>query len=287
MEFNNRELASFIVFVGFIAFATYKSKGNKDSDLLKSFINVIKAFFVPKILIVTFIFIIYVMFEIGFLYLFVYIDNSLSKETVFWILGAYGLILKNQNITQEKGVFKIVLLDNIKLIILFEYLFNMYTFSLPIEIVIGFIITVVLMMKAILKYEEIENKELTDKVLDYIVNFIGGVIILFTLVSIINDYNNINLVENIKKFLLPLILTFLFVPFYYFLMAYSKSEQLHIGIGLWFRHDEKLAQYAKDKIDYECCFNYNKLDLVHKNLYKFDGAKTKQEIKNILKEILK
>ncbi len=283
MEFNNREIASVIIVIGFLTYAIYKSKDRE--SLFKYFKDLLKFLFVRQIQIIVILFAIYIYYEIHFLKYIGYIDSSLIKESLIWSFGAFGLIVNHSKIVQNQNFIKKLIYDNLKFIALFEFICNMYTFNIVIEIILVFSTTILVMLKTYTELN-IEKKDykLILQIINVILSIVGSVIILFTINKLINDYSTIELTSNIKSFILPLIMISLYMPFYYLVILYSKYEIIFISMN-YFVKDKTLKSYLKRKILLKCLLNYSKLKTIHQNIYNFKMDSSKSDIDKSFEQI--
>ncbi len=286
IEFNNREIASFIVLVLFISFALYKSKDKK--GLFSSFLSLLKHIFVKQIFITIILFSAYIYWEIKLLYEVGFIESSMIKESIFWSLGAFGLIMKHQDIIKEEKFVRKLILDNLKLLVLFEFIYNMYSFNLAIEIILIFIGTVLIMMKTIMGNKDLnEGEALLMKIINFILSILVITTIIFTIIQLYSNYNEINVIQNIKSFFLPLVMIILYIPFYYLLLLYTKYEMVFITVNFFIKENQKINNYLKRKIFLNSLINYTKLKKIHTKLFEFQGSKTKKEIDDIWNKHMK
>lgn len=280
MEFNNREIASFAVLALFILFVFYKSKDRK--ELLFGLLAVLKHFFVKQIFVTVILFSVYIYCEILFLYKIGFIETSMIKESIFWSLGAFGLIINHQNIVKEEKFVRKLILDNLKLLALFEFIYNMYTFNLFVEIILISIGTFLIMVKIVISNKDLNKGEaLLMKIIDFILGIIVIITIIFAISHIYRNYNEINVIQNIKSFFLPLVMIILYIPFYYLLLLYAKYEMVFVSVNFFTKNNKENNSYLKRKIFVNCFLSYRKLKNIHTKLFNFQGSKSKQDINNI------
>lgn len=286
MDFNNREIALSIVFVIFIAFALYKDKEN--NEILSQVWSLIRIIFSKHLFIIIVLFSIYMYYEILFLKKMTFFDYSMLKESLIWAFGAFGLIINHTMVTENKNFIKKLIFDNLKFVVLFEFICTMYTFNLFLEVILVFITTILFIMKIVMENKESnEDEKFTLKIINFLINSLGFVIILFTINELYTHYNELNILTNVKSFLLPLVLIFFYMPFYYSVILYAKYEQLFVSIGFYTRGNVKITRYLKKKIILNCFLNYSKLQTTHFNIYQVQGIDSEEEINKILNTIYK
>ncbi|WP_428025530.1 hypothetical protein [Arcobacter sp.] len=276
MNLNNREIATGIILLSFLIFAIYKSTDKK--SLFSSFGLVVKSLFEKHIFITIVLLIFYIYFEIKFLTYIGFFEPSLLKESIIWSFGAFVLIVKHAKITEDDNFSEKLVLDNLKFIVVFEFICNMYTFNLFIELILVFCVTMLILLKTVGEYQEKNEDTLRLlKVIDFLLNVFGLVIIVFTINQLVNNYNNINIVNSLKSFFLPLMLILLYLPFYYIVILYSKYEMIFVSVQ-FFVKDKNLSNHLKRKIFTYGFLNYSRLKIIHNNLYQFQKDNTISEI---------
>ena len=110
-------------------------------SIRQSFMGVLKAFCVRKILIVFFMFIFYVFIWVFILFRAGFWESSLIKDTLLWMFGFASLLLVNINKVKSLSYLGKIFLDAIKWAIIIEFIVSFYTFSLRTELIIFPIMT--------------------------------------------------------------------------------------------------------------------------------------------------
>src|SRR5690606_20128519 len=135
-EFNNREIAIGIGLLLFVAFAlSVKNVRGLIPNLIRSALDR-KLIYWYISMILYFIGLIYILNQIGFW------EVRLLKDSVIWYLTvAFVATFRSTTKARDLGFFYLFLKDNIKIIVVFEFIMNMYTFSVLIEFILVFAIT--------------------------------------------------------------------------------------------------------------------------------------------------
>lgn len=183
----------------------------------------------------------------------------LIKDTIFWLVGTAFVLLMNVNkATQDNGFFKKILIDNLKLILVLEFIVNLYTFSLWIELILVPFLFVIIAMSAVaeMKKEYLPVK----KAIDFILSAFGIFLITYALAKILGDYQSFATSENLRAFILPPLLTFAYIPFLYLFALVIAYENLFVRIDIFVKDNKALAKFAKRKIICLCHLNLRKLN---------------------------
>lgn len=256
--FNNREIALFIWFFLFLAWALSKRK------IRKSFVGVFKAFLRWKISTSVFYMILYVSLLITVFYKIRFWDTLMLKDTFYWFFGIAFIMLVNSNkANEEDHYFKKVLLDNLKLAVVLEFIINLYVFNLVVELILIPILIFIIMVNA---FAETKKEYLpVNKLMINILTFVGICLVIFSFKNIVTDFKSFTKIDNLRSFLLPPVFTFAYLPFIYLMALYIKYENIYLRMDL-FNEDKKILKYAKRKIFVLCHFNLRKLNKLSKRL---------------------
>lgn len=277
--FNNREIALFACIL--IAFCWFLI--NKKTRC--SIIGVIKALFEHKILIVTTLMFLYIGLITFILFKSKLWDYSFIKDTIYWAFGGAFIMFMNINDTQKKdSYFKRKVLENVRLIVILEYVNNLYVFNLITELVTIPIIIFTSLLKA---YAEVNNVDVkVQKFINFILALYGLSVLAFSIYHVYIDIDNFITLDNLKHLLLPLVYTILYLPFLYVIGTYMEYELLFVRIDCLLKGNDELIKTLKCRIFLTCNINYHRIMIVSKEL-KILFVTEKSEINNALESILK
>jgi hypothetical protein len=251
--FNNREKAIIVWVLAFFSWALFQN------NIRASFYGVIKAFTHYKILIVLTAMLLYISLIVLLFYKLQLWDPSLTKDTIYWVIGVAFVLLMNANkATQEKDYFKNLLLDNLKVIVALEFIINLYTFNFWVELFLVPLLVLIVAVGAVaeLKKEDFPAKKMSDSVL----SFFGIFLILFTLIRLLSDFQGFANVDNLRSFLLPVLLTLAFMPFLYLFALLMAYELLFVRLGIFLKENKALANFAQKRIFMLCLLDLGKVN---------------------------
>lgn len=277
--FNNRELAIII----FVIVALIWFFRNKDSRM--AFRGVVKAFVAHQILVSLFLMIIYIEgILIGFSKLGLW-DFSLLKDTVFWTFGVAFIMLMNiQKIEKDEGFIRKSIVDNIKLVVILQFITNMYVFGFITEIIL---LPIILFLSMVTAYAELDEKnKQVVKITNTILSIYGLSVIIFSIIKLTQDFDSFATIQNLKSFLLTPIFTILYIPFIYFIGVFMVYQFFYVRIKLNLRNDKKLSRIMRFRIFMKCRLSLRKIKLVSKELKVF-FIKDKKDLKVALNAIMK
>ena len=272
---NNREIATAIwLTIAFFWALSISGVRRSIRDLLKTFFN--KKIIVPFVAMLLYVLLMVIVFkEIGFW------DVSATKDTILWTLGTVVATFFSLNkVAEDEKYFKNVILDNIKFILILEFIVNFYSFNLAIELAIIPIITFIVMLNA---YAELKPEFKQVKIfLGYVLGIFGLYLLAFTIRELVIDFRNFATLNNLRDFFLPLLFSIVFLPFVYFMALLMQYESFFTRID-FANKESGVAKYAKRKIVMACHFNLSKLNKVSKSAG-YPKMNSKEDVLELLKK---
>ena len=250
-ELNNREVALIVWLIIFIILALTMVK------VRRSIIGLIKTFFQSKLVFPITAMLFYIFGIVGILRIIGFWDLSALKDTVFWTIGtAFVAFFNLDKVGKEENFYKHLIVDNIKFIVILEFITNLYTFSLIVELIILPIIVFLFLMVEVAALRP-EQKPV-KKFFSILLALFGGFVLVFTIKEIVLDFQSFASLKNLRDLLLPPLLLIMLIPYLYFVALYMLYDSLfkHIGIA---NKQTDLIRYAKKKIFMACNVNLNKL----------------------------
>lgn len=241
MFFNNREIASVLWLMPFVIWAMTKS------EVRAAFRDVTRAFLKWQILVPFLAMIAYVSLVVWGLGAVGFWDVSAMKDTVLWMLGIASITLIRANkVGESGGFFRGAILDNLKLIAVLEFVSNAYTFSLWIELLLVPSLAFITMLKTVagFKIKAESSYRVVDSLLGYMLALTGIVLIGIAIYRALYDLEGFVTIHNLRDFLLPVVLSSLYLPFVYAWALFLAYEHLFARIDIH-NSDRKLAHHLK------------------------------------------
>lgn len=271
--FTNREIAIiFWLVVIIIYFIIDKSRRVSLIDVLKVLFSRIFIIIISSMLIYI-SGILFVLYKIGFW------ETFLIKDTLVWIvMNAFTLMLNSTDKALQEGFFKGKLLESIKIIVLIQFIINTYTFNIILEIILVFVLVFLGALQAFASTEE--KYKPVEKLTDGLISFFGLMILSNAIYLAVKDLNSLGSSVTLKSFLLPIILTVLYLPYVYCLALFSMYERIYGRLKMKSYIDKKLRRAIMRKLFLRFHF---KLQLLRKfqtkNLINLTYVKTKEDVK--------
>ena len=207
-------------------------------EIRKSLWNVIVIFSDKKLRILWEIILLYVlMITMVFCYLPIW-ENIYIKDIIIWFLFS-GLIYCMNAVSSEadETYIKKMLKDNLKFTMILEFFMSTFTFNIWIELAIIPVITIITVMNVIAERKE-EYKNV-HKLLDSVLAIAGFWIFYETIKIRINEYRQLNIINTLVSFIIPIVYLILIIPLEYALELYSKYELLFLRMTFKEEKDKK------------------------------------------------
>ena len=259
--FSTRELATafwtgiILVAVGMAIVTNKKAR--------KSFIEVLKCFFGRKIR---------MLWEIYFLYIgiitflfsrFPIWKNIYLKDIIIWTLFSGLTICINAvaGEADEKYILK-VLKDNIRFTMVTELLLSTFTFSFWVELIIIPITTVIVLFDTVAEHKS--DAIAVHKLLQDVMAFAGLCVILQTVRVGILEYRELNVINTLVSFFIPIVYLLLVTPLEYAFELYSKYEMLFIQMHFKEPSDKMVQRKRHLKVIKVCGLSVKRIMLFQK-----------------------
>ena len=207
-------------------------------EIRKSLWNIIVIFFDKKLRILWEIILLYVLtITMVFCYLPIW-ENIYIKDIIIWFLFS-GLIYCMNAVSSEadETYIKKILKDNLKFTMILEFFMSTFTFNIWIELAIIPVITIITVMNVIAERKE-EYKNV-HKLLDSVLAIAGFWIFYETIKIRINEYRQLNIINTLVSFIIPIVYLILIIPLEYALELYSKYELLFLRMTFKEEKDKK------------------------------------------------
>ena len=259
--FSTRELAT-AFWVGAILIAVGMAIVT-NKKIRQGFIGVLKCFFNRKLR---------KLWEIYFLYIgiitlmfsrFPIWKNIYLKDIILWTLFSGLTICMNAvaGEADEKYISK-VLKDNIRFTVVTEFLLSTFTFSFWVELIIIPITTVIVLFDTVAEHKS--DAIAVHKLLQDVMAFAGRCVILQTVRVGILEYRELNVINTLVSFFIPIVYLLLVTPLEYAFELYSKYEMLFIQMHFKEPRDKKVKRKRHLKVIKACGLSVRKIILFQK-----------------------
>ena len=227
-------------------------------EIRKSLWNVIVIFLDKKLRILWEIILLYVLtITMVFCYLPIW-ENIYIKDIIIWFLFS-GLIYCMNAVSSEadETYIKKILKDNLKFTMILEFFMSTFTFNIWIELAIIPVITIITVMNVIAERKD-EYKNV-HKLLDSVLAIAGFWIFYETIKIGINEYKQLNIINTLVSFIIPIAYLILIIPLEYALELYSKYELLFLRMTFKEEKDKKTKIRHRVAVICSCSISVRKV----------------------------
>jgi len=274
--FNNRDISIILWFLAIFVLALFQK------DIRVSLFSVLNTFFSKNILIPFFLMLFYIFPIINLLHRIGFWDILMLKGTILWFFGvAFIMFMNSNNVNKNEHYFRNIVSSSLRMVLILEFIINFYALNIIAEIILIPFITLVVVTNS---YAEIKKLDKVKKALTPILMIFGLWLFGYACYKIIGNFKGFFTADNLRAFLLPPILTLVFLPFIYFMALYILYETIFKYLSWKLDNDAYLIKYARRKIFITCHFNLRKLKILFK---KADILKVinKEDIQKALQNI--
>lgn len=235
---NNRELA-ICVWVAFaLIFAVFKP------DIRTSISKALKTLFSLKLITPFLLLAVYVTVCVSLLNIIGLWKTHQIKNTLIWFItvGSISFLKLNESL-QDDAYFKKLILKNIKVLVILQFIFSFYVFSFVVEFIAIPIIFSLGGMQAIANSKE--EFRPAAKALDTIFVLLSMLIILITLYKLVTRWDEFAQIKTLYDLFVPTALSVLIVPYLFILSLYMRYEGVFINLKRHLGKDTKVLRHAK------------------------------------------
>jgi hypothetical protein len=275
--FNNREI-SLLIWLGiFIIFVlTQKSMRNTLVDVVKLLFG--KYFLAIYLTLGIYLFGIFSLLKAIGLW-----TSADIKDSIFWLFSVAFVLVFSLNKAKDRKYFKEILIDTIKVIAILEFVINFYNFSLVTELILLPVLIFIVMLQAVAGLDS-KNAQVA-KLLTNLMAIFGFGLLIYSIYQLANGYTDFFKLGTLHSFILPIILTILFLPYLYCLSLYSIYESYFIRLDFMTVKKGKVKK-VKKYIRRRAHININRLNRIMERFDKgvfYDDTNLKKYVKKISK----
>lgn len=220
LVFNNREISTIVWTVILFAWILLKQPTFYKNilDVLASTIKMWRYFLLM---------IIYISLSIFVLYKISFWDIDYIKIVVLWFFGwAIVMFVNSMKIGKEKGYLKKVILDMISLTVFISFISNFHSFSLWFELLLVPSVIMLAGMSAVSSFDQKYN--LVGKFANSLLITIGLIVFCVSLYKTTIHFNDFANIGTLQEFMIPILLSLMFIPFACALALYGRCEQKRV-----------------------------------------------------------
>lgn len=166
--------------------------------------------------------------------------SSNVTTTIFWTVSVALVALGRVNsVAEDEHYFVKAVLDQLRLIVLFDFLVNFYVFSLPVELAM---VPATALLGGLWAVSESKPEYKQVKVfLDFILAIIGLILVMVAIYQGIKHFDTFASFSTLKDFVVPPLMSLAFLPFLYLLGLFVSYENLFFRLRFFVEGDELVA----------------------------------------------
>lgn len=272
--FSNRELAFFFWLAIFLIWF------NTRKELLSGMKGILAILVKPKMLRVFFLLIVYFILSVLLLTYFLPWSGVMLKDSILWFFaGGLVAVYNLTSLKTQTQFFNKTIRDNIKVVILFEFVVAFHSFHLLIEIVLLPLIFIIVGINEISKLRK-EHQKLVNPS-GWILSVIGIGLFSHSIYYIYQNTASFFTWSTFTSFILPILLTAIFMPCLYFLAVYMKYDEIFARLKFTLDGNEKI-RFALWQVLKKAHFSLNRLEVLGTQTGKLPRHATLTEIKEAM-----
>lgn len=209
-----------------------------------------------------------------------YWATAMLKATIYWFVGV-GLVTIFKLHEPEGTNFERMVRANLSVAAVVAVLTNLYTFPLPVELVL---IPSLVVLGGVLAVSQSDVQYAqAAKLLSGCVTTVGVVALSFSLVYLATHFGTVVNRESLRTFTLPLVLTITFIPYWYS-VAMWIAYQTTLHMTKWgLRERLDLYKFARRRIVATCAFDIRRVRLFEREYrWSLMNAETREEVTQVL-----
>lgn len=221
---NNRELSFIFWTIIFAIWAGWKR------DVRQGFIQFLIALCCAPILAYLALAIIWTSASVALLASINLWEPGNLKTTALWFIAiSFGSLLYHRKL-EEKGHFKKLVRDVINITAIFTFAVGVYSFSFAVEF---FLVPIMVIAAVLMGFSESQPKYApVYKLLQNFFILLGLIFIFFAVYSVSKDVNSLANWQNVREFIVPIVLTILFIPFIFIFAVHNVYSFCRVRLGL-------------------------------------------------------
>lgn len=250
--FSTRETATAIWAIGLLILGVTKK------DFRSSLAGVSRAFVQPYILTIFGLMTAYVVFIVFLLHKAGLWNARQLKDTILWAAFIGGAaMLRLTAIARDSSYFIQTVKDNLKLIVFIEFIVSVFVFSLPIELIIVPLATIVAVMLVFTERDEKLNP--LGKLLNGLTTCFGAWLLIHAIYELSKNFSEFSNRQTLADFSLTPLLTICFFPFLFVMSRFEHRALLLLRLKQALK-DPRLRSHAYGKAVLRFKFGVSALD---------------------------
>jgi len=258
--FSSREIASIIWFIVILIFVFSKPQ-------IKKFVFKLIQVATVKQIVIPFVIIIFYSSILVILASFLsFWEWKYLKNITFWVIFTGVPVSFGAITNKDNNYFINILKNNLKYIVIVEFLLSSFTLSLIAELILIPSLTFLVLLDAVAATKEEYSK--AKKLVSFIIASTGFIVLGLTLEKAIANYTAFNSMELLIAFIIPIILSLFFIPIAYSYAVYSKYQHLFLIMSFRDSKNKRIRRIRRWEIMIVCRLSYRRVTYFSENYLK-------------------
>lgn len=220
--------------------------------------------------------IVIILYAVGFWRL------EMLKDTVLWFLFAgFTMALRFVVSRENERILRQVFYDNVKLVVLLEFLIGTYVMSLPAETVLVAFVMFLTVLDAVARLDDANAS--VAKMTGSLLVVIGFAILGFAIFRAIGDFRSLGTMDTVRSIAFPPLMSISFVPFVYVLVLVSAYESMFLRLAHGGDRTADVIRYARRRILFRHGFSLRRLrDFAKRARFEIMQIRTTDDVDRLL-----
>ncbi len=274
-SFSNREIATALWLAAFLAYALPRGHAYRSVAAL------LRSFFRAKVQLLVWLMVLYSAISVALLAMVGLWDLSLLRDTIMWFcVVAIGLLFRYTT-SKAQYTFRRILTDAIAFTVVLAFVVSKYTLSLPVELILVPIVTLLTMTVA---YGRAKPEfAVATKMAQWVLAATGLALLAYASVRAFSNLPSLVTMDTVKSIALEPLLTLMAVPFLYGVSFAVTYEAVFIRLGFFQKMDSQTRRYAHRRIRAYAGLSLGKLQhLLDKHGMDLARASTKDDVDKLV-----
>jgi len=211
-----------------------------------------------------------------------YWEGEMTRTAVVWFFGI-GIVAVFNTKRTDGRYFRRLVFDNLALAAVVEFIVNLHTFPLPVELVL--VPLAFLFVGTQVVAESHPEYAAARKLIATCLTLLGLASLSFSLVYASSHFDQVATAEKVKDFLLPLILTACFLPYLYALRVVVVWQTMLHMIRFNMRENEPLYRFTRRAIVNACGISLGRAQLFEESFRgRLWGADDRADVSRVIAE---
>jgi hypothetical protein len=243
--------------------------------------GVIEAFCQPVILRVVAMAALYIMGATLLLYWRGIWTTDFIYSTITWaITFALVAMFEADKLASDQRHMGKIIRDVISITAVLIFIIEMHSFSLVVELIALPMLTFITLMHEMAKLKE--EHAAVEKLFGSILTIVGLSYLTLSLWQTWAEFEEINRLDTLRAFIIPTLLSLLFLPFLFGLGVYMAYERIFASLSLWM--DRNLLKYSKRQAAIRCRTNLDYLERWQRAVQR-ERPETKEATRKVFKDV--